>query len=111
MDFRNILWDAFKQTAIGATINTIGRLCTQPEKELKRTASEVMRNIPNSINVPYNFLIMNPENYLDKSKKYYLYCGYGSKSRSACEKLSLKGYDVVNILEGYNGYLLFIHKK
>ena len=51
MDLRNILWDAFKQTAIGATINTIGRLCTQPEKELKRTTSEVMRNIPNSINV------------------------------------------------------------
>lgn len=71
----------------------------------------VLGSIPNSINVPYNFLIMNPENYLVKSKKYYLYCGYGSKSKNACEKLFSKGYDVVNILDGYNGYLLYIHKK
>lgn len=68
-------------------------------------------NIPNSINIPYNFLIMNPENYLDKGKKYYLYCGYGSKSRVACEKIVLKGYDVVNVLGGYNDYLLLVHKK
>ena len=51
MNFRNILWEAFKQTAIGTTIDTIGRLCTQPEKELKRTASQMLLNIPNSISV------------------------------------------------------------
>lgn len=51
MNFGNILWDAFKQTAIGTTIDTIGRLCTQPEKELKRTASQMLLNIPNSIGV------------------------------------------------------------
>ena len=51
MNFGNILWDVFKQTPIGNTIDTIGRLCTQPEKELKRTASQMLLNIPNSINV------------------------------------------------------------
>ena len=51
MNFGNILWEAFKQTAIGTTIDTIGRLCTQPEKELKRTASQMLLNIPNSISV------------------------------------------------------------
>jgi hypothetical protein len=55
MNFGNILWDAFKQTPIGNTIDTIGRLCTQPEKELKRTASQILLNIPNSISVDTRF--------------------------------------------------------
>lgn len=51
MNFGNVLWDAFKHTSIGNTINTIGRLCTQPEKELKLTASQMLLNIPDSIGV------------------------------------------------------------
>ncbi len=68
-------------------------------------------NIPNSKNIPMNFLIMNPENYLDKEKTYYLYCSYGISSRKTCLKLTSKGYNVINIKGGYNLYKLNKHKQ
>ena len=67
--------------------------------------------IPGSRNIPYNFLVMNPGNYLDKDKIYYLYCDYGNTSKRCTSILSDLGYDVVNIDGGYNAYCLFIHHK
>ena len=61
-------------------------------------------NIPTSRNIPINFLLMNKENYLDKNKKYYIYCEKGIQSIKACNELSKFGYDVVNIEGGYNSY-------
>ena len=31
-------------------------------------------NIKNSINIPYNYLLLTPEKYLSKKETYYLYC-------------------------------------
>ena len=56
----------------------------------------------NSINIPYNHLLSNPSKYLDKSKIYYLYCKSGIRSRKATELLSLLGYKIVNVKDGYN---------
>lgn len=67
--------------------------------------------IPSAINVPMNFLLMNPENYLNKNNKYYIYCEYGTRSERACMLLTSKGYDVINVQGGYNAYKLFRHKK
>lgn len=67
--------------------------------------------IPGAVNIPMNFLVMNPENYLNKNNKYYIYCEYGSRSKQVCTSLLDKGFDVVNVTGGYNGYQLFIHKK
>ena len=63
-----------------------------------------MKNIPTSKNVPVNFLLTNPNLYLNMQDRYYIYCEYGSTSSSACEKLRRKGYNVVNIIGGYNEY-------
>lgn len=68
-------------------------------------------NIPGSINVPMNFILMNPNNYLDKKEKYYIYCEHGSRSTRVCSILTKAGYSVVNIIGGYNAYKLFVHKK
>ncbi len=68
-------------------------------------------NIQNSNNIPMNFLLMNPENYLNKDEKYYLYCSYGINSRKVCLKLISMGYNVVNIKGGYNSYKLNKHKS
>ncbi len=65
--------------------------------------------IPNAINIPMNFLIMNPKNYLDKDKTYYIYCSKGLTSKMVCVDLINKGYDVINIIDGYNGYTLYTH--
>lgn len=63
-------------------------------------------SIPTSINIPMNFLITNPDSYLTKNNTYYIYCEYGSRSRTVCEILSKKGYNVINILGGFSEYKL-----
>ena len=62
-------------------------------------------NIPGSKNIPINFLIFNPENYLKKEETYYIYCTQGIQSSKVCSKLTTLGYNVVNVLGGYNNYI------
>ncbi len=57
---------------------------------------------PNSINIPYILLLNNPSKFIVKSTKYYLYCYSGNKSKKACDLLRILGYDVVNVIDGYN---------
>ncbi len=61
-------------------------------------------NIPTSRNVPMNFLLTVPENYLNKEDTYYLCCEFGSRSKRACQELLEMGYHVVNIAGGYQEY-------
>lgn len=61
-------------------------------------------NIPTSKNVPVNFLLFSPDNYMKKDTVYYIYCMYGIQSTKACQQLALKGYNVVNVTGGYNSY-------
>ena len=61
-------------------------------------------NIPTSKNIPANFLLTNPDNYLNKEDIYYIYCDFGNTSARVCDVLKRKGYKVVNILGGYNEY-------
>lgn len=62
-------------------------------------------SIPGSKNIPLAFLITSPEKYLNKNEEYYLYCTQGLESIKACDKLSKKGYNVVNVLGGYQDFL------
>ncbi len=61
-------------------------------------------NIPTSKNIPANFLLTNPNNYLNKEDIYYIYCDFGNTSNRVCERLKQLGYKVVNVLGGYNEY-------
>ena len=62
-------------------------------------------NIPSSKNIPSSFLLMNPDKYLDKDSIYYIYCNAGLESPKVCLELSNRGYNVVNVLGGYNDYI------
>lgn len=62
-------------------------------------------SIPTSKNIPLSYLDMSPEKYLKKDEKYYIYCALGMKSPKLCNKLSNLGYNIVNILGGYNEYI------
>lgn len=64
-----------------------------------------MGNIPSSKNIPANFLITSPSNYLDKNDTYYIYCSFGMQSNKVCYKLSNLGYNVINVIGGYNDYI------
>ena len=63
-------------------------------------------HLPNAYNIPYNKLIINPENYLDKDKTYYIYCQRGSTSKRLCILLNKIGYNVINIIGGYEAWIL-----
>ncbi len=61
-------------------------------------------SIPTAKNVPINFLLSNPDMYIDKNSTYYIYCSYGMQSAKVCNILNNKGYKVINLLGGYNEY-------
>lgn len=67
-------------------------------------------HVLNAINIPMNFLIMNPSNYLKKDEIYYIYCNRGINSKKTCELLTNVGYNVVNINGGYTEYKQVIDK-
>lgn len=50
--------------------------------------------VGSSIDVSYEDLLINHSELLDKSKKYYIYCKGGIKSRKAVNILEFYGYDV-----------------
>lgn len=55
------------------------------------------QKIPGSINIPYETLMFHYKDYLDKNKKYYLYCSGGKKSKRAVLILQYYGYNVVQL--------------
>lgn len=62
-------------------------------------------SVPSSINIPSNFLLMYPDKYLKNDEVYYIYCSQGMESSKVCAKLAKQGYNVINVLGGYNGYV------
>ena len=63
-------------------------------------------HIPNAINIPYTKLSLNPSMYLEFGKEYYIYCQRGITSNKICNYLASKGYNVINILGGYEEWIL-----
>lgn len=49
---------------------------------------------PGSINIPYDDLMNNYRNYLNKNDNYYIYCKSGKLSKRVVAVLSYLGYDV-----------------
>lgn len=52
---------------------------------------------PDSINIPYDKLMLNYKTLLDKNKSYYIVCNKGTKSRKAVSILEFYGYDVTQM--------------
>lgn len=69
-----------------------------------------LSNISNSINIPYEYLLLNPSKYLNKNDTYYLYCQAGYTSKSISKKLNSLGYKTISINGGYNSYRLNIKR-
>ncbi len=56
------------------------------------------KKIPGSINIPYQKLLLNYKELLDKNKKYYLTCSKGIHSQKAVSILEFYGYDVTQVI-------------
>lgn len=63
-------------------------------------------HIPNARNIPFEKLLIKPEDYLNRNSTYYIYCQQGIKSQKATEILRKMGYNVVNIDGGYEAWIL-----
>lgn len=63
-------------------------------------------HINNAINIPYEELLVNYNKYLLKDKIYYIYCSRGTKSAKLCQIMQMKGYKTINILGGYQSWIL-----
>ena len=59
-------------------------------------------------NITKNELMFNTENYLIKDKVYYIYCDKGTISKGLVNYLGIKGYNVINVIGGYEAYKLNI---
>ena len=65
----------------------------------------LVNHILNSRNIDKNELILYPYKYLNKNEKYYIYCEKGLSSIRVCQILKKMGYNVFNILGGYEEWL------
>lgn len=57
-------------------------------------------SLDGSLHIPMRYLLIHPERYLSKAKRYYLLCRSGRRSYDLAEVLMNQGYDVVNIVGG-----------
>ena len=64
------------------------------------------RHIEGSINIPLEKLLIYFNKYLSKNKKYYIYCQKGIQSKKVCQILKNSGYNVINIIGGYESWIL-----
>lgn len=72
--------------------------------DIRNSQSYNNNHIENAINIPYNELISNIK--IDKNKTYYIYCQRGILSKKVCMYLNSLGYDTINILGGYEAWIL-----
>jgi rhodanese-related sulfurtransferase len=63
-------------------------------------------HMENAKNIPMQLLLQNPSKYLNYNDTYYIYCQKGINSKEVCNRLLHKGYKVVNIIGGYESWLL-----
>lgn len=63
-------------------------------------------HIDGAININYYELLLNHDKYLNKNKVYYIYCKSGLRSSIVVSKLKSLGYNCVNVIGGYDNYLL-----
>ena len=52
---------------------------------------------PDSINIPYEKLMLNYKTLLDKNKPYFIICSKGTKSRKTVSVLEFYGYNVTQM--------------
>lgn len=74
--------------------------------DIRNNQSYNNNHIDGAINIPYQELITNPSKYLEKNKRYFIYCQKGLTSVKVCNRLYNQGYSVVNIIGGYEEWIM-----
>ncbi len=63
-------------------------------------------HIPGAISIEEKELLFYPKKYLNHQNIYYLYCSSGNRSFRLSTMLNRMGYHTVNVVGGYQNYLL-----
>ena len=63
-------------------------------------------HIASAKNIPNLKLLENPNKYLSKTQRYYIYCQKGITSLKTCQMLNRQGFNTVNIIGGYEAWML-----
>jgi rhodanese-related sulfurtransferase len=74
--------------------------------DIRSSIKYIDNHIMSAKNIDSKLLINNPSKYLDKNTKYYIYCQRGITSSRVCNYLYNMGYNVVNIIGGYEAWIL-----
>lgn len=74
--------------------------------DIRNSQSYNNNHIPGAINIPMEKLIVDPKSYLKPNLIYYIYCQKGISSSKTCQILTRLGYRVVNIIGGYEEWIL-----
>lgn len=88
------------------TINDLKKLYKPEIIDIRSNEKYNDNHIFNAHNIPFNNLLLSPEKYLNKQNKYYIYCQKGLQSKQLCRTLNMKGYHTVNIIGGYEAWIL-----
>lgn len=88
------------------TISELLRIPSANIIDIREVENYNSNHIPGAHNIPMNKLITEPEKYLNYNTTYYIYCQRGVKSVDVVKLLTRKGYRVVNIVGGYESWIL-----
>ena len=58
------------------------------------------KHLDNSVNIPFIKLLIEPEKYLNKERKYLLVCEYGIKSKKTSMILNKQGFNTFSLKNG-----------
>ena len=90
----------------GITILELKRLSNINLIDIRSMEKYNDNHIPGSINIPKILIIKDYAKYLNKNETYYIYCQKGEQSIKVCSMLSKLGYKVINVIGGYERYIL-----
>ena len=68
--------------------------------DIRDSVSYNIKHLPNSVNIDFYKLIIEPSKYLSKNKKYLLVCLYGIKSKNTSVILNKMGYHTYSLKDG-----------
>ena len=88
------------------TVNELKKLYNVAIIDLRSNEKYNDKHIPSAHNISFDQLLLFPDKYLDKQKKYYIYCQKGLQSKQLCRSLNMKGYKTVHIVGGYEAWIL-----
>ena len=74
--------------------------------DIRSNQSYNNNHIPTAINIPMEKLLIEPKKYLQTTTIYYIYCQKGISSSKVCQILNRMGYHTINILGGYEEWIL-----